>query len=234
MMRNVNRGNVVFASLLAVAGVAFVARLAASSPAAAVEIPAPAHDERIANAKTETAVFAGGCFWGIQAVFQHMKGVVSATSGYAGGTVSNPSYEHVSSGATGHAESVRVVFDPSQVTYGQLLQVFFSVAHDPTELNRQGPDVGTQYRSALFYMNESQKTTAEAYIAQLEKAHAFPQPIVTQVAALKGFYPAEAYHQNYAELHPNDPYIVFNDAPKVANLKKRFPELYTEKLAAHE
>ena len=233
MMRNVNRGNVVFASLLAVAGVAFVARLAASSPAA-VEIPAPAHDERIANAKTETAVFAGGCFWGIQAVFQHMKGVVSATSGYAGGTVNNPSYEHVSSGATGHAESVRVVFDPSQVTYGQLLQVFFSVAHDPTELNRQGPDVGTQYRSALFYMNESQKTTAEAYIAQLEKAHAFPQPIVTQVAALKGFYPAEAYHQNYAELHPNDPYIVFNDAPKVANLKKRFPALYSEKLAAHE
>lgn len=234
MMRKVNRGNVVFASLLAVAGVAFVGRLAASSQAAAVDLPAPAHDERIASAKTETAVFAGGCFWGIQAVFQHMKGVVSATSGYAGGTVSNPSYEHVSSGATGHAESVRVVFDPSQVTYGQLLQVFFSVAHDPTELNRQGPDVGTQYRSALFYMNESQKTTAEAYIAQLEKAHAFPQPIVTQVAALKNFYPAEAYHQNYAELHPNDPYIVFNDAPKVANLKKRFPELYTEKLAAHE
>lgn len=234
MMRNVNRGNVVFASLLAVAGVAFVGRLAASPQAASGDLPAPAHDERVANAKTETAVFAGGCFWGIQAVFQHMKGVVSATSGYAGGTVSNPSYEHVSSGTTGHAESVRVVFDPSQVTYGQLLQVFFSVAHDPTELNRQGPDVGTQYRSALFYMNESQKATAEAYIAQLEKAHAFSQPIVTQVAELKSFYPAEAYHQNYAELHPNEPYIMFNDAPKVANLKKRFPELYSEKLAAHE
>ena len=227
MMRNVNRGNVVFASLLAVAGVAFVDRLAASSPAA-VEIPAPAHDERIANAKTETAVFAGGCFWGIQAVFQHMKGVVSATSGYAGGTVSNPSYEHVSSGATGHAESVRVVFDPSQVTYGQLLQVFFSVAHDPTELNRQGPDVGPQYRSAVFYTTEAQRQIVQAYIAQLTKAKAFPAPIVTQVAPLKAFYEAEGYHQNYYNLHPNQPYIVINDRPKVEALKTQFAQIWRD------
>src|SRR5512141_1552828 len=225
MMRNVNRGNVVFASLLAVAGVAFVARLAASSPAAAVDLPAPAHDERI-NAKTESAVFAGGCFWGIQAVFQHMKGVVSATSGYAGGTVSNPSYEHVSSGATGHAESVRVVFDPSQVTYGQLLQVFFSVAHDPTELNYQGPDHGPQYRSVIWYTSEAQRRTAEAYIAQLTKARTFSKPIVTQVAPLRGFYLAEAYHQDYATRHPDAPYIVYNDAPKVERLKKDLPALY--------
>lgn len=234
MRRNVNRGNVVFGSLLVVAGLAFVGRLAASTRAEAVDLPAPLHEATAANARTETAVFAGGCFWGIQAVFQHVKGVVSATSGYAGGSVSKPSYEDVSSGQTGHAESVRVVFDPAVVSYGQLLRVFFSVAHDPTELNRQGPDVGTQYRSALFYMSEEQKTTAEAYIAQLEKAHAFPNPIVTQVAPLKSFYAAEAYHQNYAELHPMEPYIVFNDAPKVANLKKRFADLYTEKLAAHE
>jgi peptide-methionine (S)-S-oxide reductase len=234
MSGNMNRGKMMFGSLFAVAGLAFVGRLAASTGGAAADLPAPAHDERVASAKTETAVFAGGCFWGIQAVFQHMKGVVSATSGYAGGTVSTPSYERVSSGTTGHAESVRVVFDPSVVTYGQLLQVFFSVAHDPTELNRQGPDVGTQYRSALFYASEEQKKTAEAYIAQLEKARVFSQPIVTQVAPLKSFYPAEAYHQNYAELHPMEPYIMFNDAPKVANLKKRFPELYSDKLAAHE
>lgn len=185
------------------------------------------------HAKTETAVFAGGCFWGIQAVFQHIKGVVSATSGYAGGTVSHPSYEQVSSGTTGHAESVRVVFDPDQVAYGTLLRVFFSVAHDPTELNRQGPDVGTQYRSEIFYTTPDQRDMAEAYVAQLRMSHLYHNPIVTKIEALNAFYPAEAYHQDYAELHPDDIYIRINDAPKVENLKKVFPELYTDKLAAH-
>jgi peptide-methionine (S)-S-oxide reductase len=186
------------------------------------------------RAATETIVFAGGCFWGVQSVFQHTKGVVSATSGYAGGVVAKPSYEDVSSGQTGHAESVRVVFDPAQISYGQLLKIFFSVAHDPTTLNRQGPDVGTQYRSALFFMSDEQKKVAEAYIDQLTKAHTFAKPIVTQVAAFKEFFQAEAYHQNYAEEHPDQPYIVYNDAPKVANLKKQFPDFYTDKLAAHD
>jgi len=233
MMRKMSRGNAVCSGLVVVAGLVFAQRLTAATRGP-VSLPAPARDELVVNAKTETAVFAGGCFWGIQSVFQHIKGVVSATSGFAGGTVDHPSYEDVSSGTTGHAESVRVVFDPSQITYGQLLHVFFSVAHDPTQLNRQGPDVGPQYRSALFYMSDEQKKTAEAYIEQLTKTHAFSKPIVTQVAPLKGFYIAEAYHQNYAELHPDDPYIRFNDAPKVSNLKKEFPDLYSSKLAAHE
>jgi len=216
-----------------VAGLMFTQRVAGASRA--VTLPAPAVDVRTPSpAATETAVFAGGCFWGIQSVFQHVKGVVTATSGYSGGTVAKPGYEEVSTGGTGHAESVRVVFDPSQVSYAQLLEVFFSVAHDPTELNRQGPDVGTQYRSALFYQSPEQKKTAEAYIDQLNKAHVFHAPIVTQVAAFKDFYIAEAYHQNYAETHPRDPYIVINDAPKVVNLKKQFPTLYSEKLAGHE
>lgn len=193
-------------------------------------VPSAALDEAKAAAPSkETAVLAGGCFWGIQAVFQHVKGVISATSGYAGGSVKNPDYETVSTGRTGHAESVQIVYDPSQVTYGELLRVFFSVAHDPTELNRQGPDEGTQYRSAIFYTNDVQKHVAEAYIAQLEQAHVFKHKIATQVTELKGFYPAEAYHQNYAALHPTDTYIMFNDAPKVANLKKEFPEMYTGK-----
>ena len=192
-------------------------------------VPAPAVDEVKATAKgKQTAVVAGGCFWGIQAVFQHVKGVKSATSGYSGGTVAHPDYETVSSGRTGHAESVEIVYDPSQVTYGELLRVFFSVALDPTELNRQGPDEGTQYRSIVFYGNEEQKKIAEAYIAQLDQAKVFPRAIVTQVVALQKFYPAEGYHQNYATLHPNDPYIFYNDAPKVANLKKEFPELYNK------
>src|ERR1700691_5765299 len=195
-----------------------------------VAVPGPACDEAKAAAKgKETAVVAGGCFWGIQAVFQHVKGVRSATSGYSGGTVKNPDYETVSSGATGHAESVQIVYDPSQITYGQLLRVFFSVAHNPTELNRQGPDSGTQYRSVIFYGNDEQKRIAEAYIAQLDKARAFPRPIVTQVVPLKAFYPAEAYHQDYAANHPNNPYIVYNDAPKVTHLHQEFPELYTGK-----
>jgi peptide-methionine (S)-S-oxide reductase len=193
-------------------------------------VPAPVVDEAKAAAPAkETAVVAGGCFWGIQAVFQHVKGVVSATSGYSGGKLKNPDYETVSSGTTGHAESVQIVYDPAQVTYGELLRVFFSVAHDPTELNRQGPDEGTQYRSVIFYGNEEQKKIAEAYIAQLEAAKVYRHKIVTQVVALQAFYPAEKYHQNYAEIHPNDTYIMFNDAPKVANLRREFPEIYTGK-----
>jgi peptide-methionine (S)-S-oxide reductase len=193
-------------------------------------VPAPAVDEAKATvAGKRTVVVAGGCFWGIQAVFQHVKGVITATSGYSGGTVKNPDYEMVSSGTTGHAESVEIVYDPSQVTYGELLRVFFSVALDPTELNRQGPDSGTQYRSAIFYGNDEQKRIAEAYIAQLEHAKVYKHKIVTQVVALQAFYPAEGYHQNYAALHPNQPYIVYNDAPKVANLRKEFPEMYTGK-----
>jgi peptide-methionine (S)-S-oxide reductase len=194
---------------------------------ASAAVPAPVVDEAKATAKgKETAVVAGGCFWGIQAVFQHVKGVKSATSGYSGGAVEHPDYDMVSSGRTGHAESVEIVYDPSQVTYGELLRVFFSVALNPTELNRQGPDEGTQYRSVVFYGNDEQKKVAEAYIAQLDQAKVFPRAIVTQVVALQKFYPAEGYHQNYAEQHPNDPYISYNDAPKVANLKKEFPELY--------
>jgi peptide-methionine (S)-S-oxide reductase len=195
----------------------------------AAAIPPPALDApRTASASQQTAVVAGGCFWGIQAVFQHVKGVISATSGYSGGSAKNAEYEVVSTGETGHAESVQIVYDPSQITYGQLLRIFFSVAHDPTELNRQGPDTGTQYRSVIFYINDEQKRVAEAYIAQLDGAKAFPQHIVTQVVPIKAFYPAEAYHQNYAAAHPNNPYIVFNDAPKVAHLRQEFPDLYSE------
>ncbi|MFZ1005945.1 MAG: peptide-methionine (S)-S-oxide reductase MsrA [Candidatus Sulfotelmatobacter sp.] len=197
---------------------------------ATVALPAPVVDEAKAGGHTkETAVVAGGCFWGIQAVFQHVKGVISATSGYSGGSVKNPDYRTVSMGTTGHAESVQIVYDPSQVTYGELLRVFFSVAHDPTELNRQGPDEGTQYRSVIFYGNDQQKKIAEAYITQLEQAGAYRHKIVTQVVGLQAFYPAEGYHQNYATIHPNDPYIMFNDAPKVANLRKEFPELWNAK-----
>lgn len=178
---------------------------------------------------TQSMVVAGGCFWGIQAVFQHVKGVTNATSGYAGGEAKTAEYELVSMGNTGHAESVKVTYDPSQVTYGELLRVFFSVAHDPTQLNRQGPDDGTQYRSVIFYGSDEQKKIAEAYVAQLDAARIYPRKIVTQVVPMRGFYPAEAYHQNYAANNPNSPYIMFNDAPKVANLKKEFPELYTAK-----
>jgi peptide-methionine (S)-S-oxide reductase len=193
-------------------------------------MPAPSVDEtRYTAPGKEMAVVAGGCFWGIQAVFQHIKGVISATSGYAGGGVKNPDYETVSSGRTGHAESVEIVYDPSKVTYGELLRVFFSVALDPTELNRQGPDEGTQYRSVLFYRTDEQKHIAQSYIAQLNADKVFSGPIVTQVVQYQAFYPAEEYHQNYATLHPHDPYIEFNDAPKVDNLKKEFPDLYSGK-----
>jgi peptide-methionine (S)-S-oxide reductase len=195
--------------------------------AASVTLPAPATDEPAAAPKsTRTAVVAGGCFWGVQAVFQHVKGVVSATSGYSGGSAASAHYEIVSSGTTEHAESVKITYDPSQITYGQLLRVFLQVGHDPTELNRQGPDTGTQYRSVIFYADAEQQRVAEAYLAQLQQANAFARPIVTRVTPLKAFYPAEDYHQDYARRHPHDLYIVYNDAPKVENLKREFPELY--------
>jgi peptide-methionine (S)-S-oxide reductase len=194
--------------------------------ASAVAVPNPKIDAQLATSKGEqTAVFAGGCFWGVEAVFDRVKGVVKAESGYAGGEGDTAQYETVSSGDTGHAESVRVVYDPSQITYGQLLKVFFAVAHDPTELNRQGPDVGTQYRSAIFYTTDEQKRIAETYIQQLDQAKVFGEKIVTQVAPLKRFYEAEGYHQNYLVNHPNEPYIVYNDMPKLENLKKLLPEL---------
>jgi peptide-methionine (S)-S-oxide reductase len=193
----------------------------------AVTLPSPAVDlPRAAKSGKSTVVFAGGCFWGVQAVFQHVKGVVDATSGYAGGAADTAKYPLVSTGETGHAESVRVTFDPSQVTFGQLLKVFFSVAHDPTELNHQGADEGTQYRSVVFFTTPDEKRVTEAYVAQLDRAKAFPDRIVTQVVPLPAFYPAEAYHQNYATLHPDEPYIMFNDAPKVTHLHQLFPDLY--------
>jgi peptide-methionine (S)-S-oxide reductase len=194
---------------------------------AAVALPPPAVDvPRAADPGRQTVVLAGGCFWGVEAVFRHVKGVTEATSGYAGGSAETAHYELVSDGDTGHAESVRVTFDPAQVTLGQLLQVFFSVAHDPTEVNRQGPDTGTQYRSAIFVSGAAQRRVADAYIAQLDRAKAFPRRIATEVAPLAAFYPAEAYHQNYAALHPGNPYIAINDAPKVAHLRELFPALY--------
>ena len=181
-----------------------------------------------AHAAPDTAVFAGGCFWGVEAVFEHVRGVLRVTAGYAGGSVKSPSYEEVSDGTTGHAESVQVIYDPSQVSYGTLMRIFFSVAHDPTQLNRQGPDVGTQYRSAIFYDSDAQRREAAAYVAQLSESKYFKRPIVTQIAALTTFYPAEDYHQDFAEKHPLHPYIVVNDRPKVVALKKQFPELYRE------
>ena len=194
---------------------------------AAVALPAPAVDmPRAAAPGRKTVVLSGGCFWGVEAVFRHVKGVIEATSGYAGGAAATARYDLVSDGDTGHAESVRVTFNPAEVSLGQLLQVFFSVAHDSTEVNRQGPDAGTQYRSAIFVSDAAQKRVVGAYIAQLDKAKVFPRPIATEVAPLAAFYPAEAYHQNYAAQHPANPYIVINDAPKVAHLRQLFPALY--------
>ncbi|HTZ75209.1 MAG TPA: peptide-methionine (S)-S-oxide reductase MsrA [Candidatus Aquilonibacter sp.] len=205
----------------------FLAVLVRQSAAGPVPLPRPAVDESSSAAKgRETAVFAGGCFWGIQDVFEHVKGVKNTTAGYAGGTIKNPSYEEAETGTTGYAESVEVTYDPSQVTYGQLLQVFFSVAMDPTELNRQGPDEGTQYRSALFFETPDQERIAKAYVGQLSELKAFSGPIVTQVVPFTGFHAAEDYHQDFATRNPDNPYIVINDLPKVANLKKEFPELY--------
>ncbi len=206
--------------------VALVPALATCAEKATV-VPSPALDEPASTGATsETAVLAGGCFWGVQAVFQHLKGVQQAVSGYAGGAKDTAQYETVSGGRTGHAESVQITFDPRQVSYGRILQVYFSVAHDPTELNRQGPDTGTQYRSNIFVMNENQRRVAQQYVAQLEQAHVFTHRIVTRIDSFTGFYPAEHYHQDFATLHPDHPYIAFNDAPKVEHLKRLFPDLY--------
>ena len=192
-------------------------------------IPAPTTDVPLAHAPAkQAAVFAGGCFWGIQSVFERVKGVLDTTAGYSGGSADTATYYQVGTEATGHAESVKVVYDPSQITYGQLLRIFFSVAHDPTQLNRQGPDVGTSYRSAIFYENDDQRRLAQAYINQLDGAHAFPKPIVTQVVPLKGFYDAESYHQDYALHNPTNPYILVCDRPKVEALKHQFPELFKD------
>ena len=204
------------------------AALGATSASAerAVEIPTPALDNPKAAGPPQTAVLAGGCFWGVQAVFQHLNGVQRALSGYAGGDRATAEYEVVSSGRTGHAEAVQVTFDPNIVSYGEILQVFFSVVHDPTQLNRQGPDTGTQYRSAIFYANEKQKEIATAYIAQLDQTGKFGKSIVTRVDPLRGFYAAEDYHQDFLVKHPTHPYIVFNDLPKVRNFERTLPRLY--------
>ena len=192
-----------------------------------IALPSPKLDAPLKAGKTQVAVFAGGCFWGIEAVFEHVKGVKGAVSGYSGGTAATADYDTVGTGNTGHAESVKVTYDPSKVSYGQLLKVYFSVAHDPTQLNRQAPDVGPQYRSEIFATDAQQQKIAKAYIAQLAAAKVFAKPIVTKVAPLKAFYPAEAYHQDYLRLHPDQPYIVYNDAPKLVHLKAMFPELYS-------
>ena len=221
------RRSLLGAALLAPLAAAALWTLPAVSGEEAVQTPAPLVDEAAhKGATSETAVLAGGCFWGVQGVFQHVKGVTQAVSGYAGGSKGSADYETVSSGRTGHAESVEVTFDPNVVSYGRILQIYFSVAHNPTELNRQGPDYGTQYRSALFVKDAEQRRVADAYIAQLDKAHVFKKPIVTKVTDFTGFYPAEPYHQNYATIHPDNPYIAFNDLPKIANLKTMFPAAY--------
>ena len=215
-------------ALLLIPFLGFAASLAqAEEPA--VAIPPPALDQAApAGGGLQTVVLAGGCFWGVQAVFQHTKGVTNAVSGYAGGQKETAHYEMVGTSRTGHAESVAVTFDPRQISYGKILQIYFSVAHNPTELNRQGPDTGTQYRSAIFYADDEQKRIAEAYIVQLDKAQLFSRPIVTKLEALSGFYPAEDYHQDFAVLHPSYPYIVFNDLPKVDNLKRLFADIYRD------
>jgi peptide-methionine (S)-S-oxide reductase len=223
----ISRFSLCAAAIGALAITAFVAAplLAAED---AVVIPAPVADVQ-APQGVQTVVLAGGCFWGVQGVFQHTAGVVNAVSGYAGGNKSTADYSMVSTGTTGHAESVQIKYDPKQISYGKILQIFFSVAHDPTQLNRQGPDSGTQYRSAIFTTSDEQKKVADAYIAQLNAAKVYKKPIVTKVGTLEGFFPAEAYHQDYLTLHPNQPYIAYNDIPKVENLKKIFAQNYIEK-----
>ena len=214
----------------AVGALAITALAVAPSRAAedAVIVPAPSVDVRASDG-LQTVVVAGGCFWGVQGVFQHTAGVVNAVAGYAGGSKATASYNVVSTGTTGHAESVQIKYDPRKISYGKILQIFFSVVHDPTQLNRQGPDSGTQYRSAIFTTSEEQKKVADAYIAQLNAAKVYNKPIVTKVGPLQGFYPAETYHQDYLTLHPNHPYIAINDIPKVENLKKVFAQNYVEK-----
>jgi peptide-methionine (S)-S-oxide reductase len=202
----------------------------ASAAEPAVSLPPPAQDAKTASgAGLQTVVLAGGCFWGVQGVFEHTKGVVQAVSGYSGGTKETAHYEIVGTERTGHAESVQITYDPKQISYGRILQIYFSVAHNPTELNYQGPDSGPSYRSAIFYANAEQKEIAAAYIAQLDKAHVFAEPIVTKLESFTGFYPAENYHQDFLVLHPTYPYIVFNDLPKVENLKRLFPDYYRAK-----
>jgi peptide-methionine (S)-S-oxide reductase len=221
-LRRISRSFALLLSLGVLANTPAYGESASRIPGAAVDTPLLAVDS------FQTAVLAGGCFWGVQAVFQHVKGVSKAVSGYAGGSKATAVYDRVSSGRTGHAEAVQITFDPRQISYGKVLQVFFSVAHDPTELNRQGPDVGTQYRSAIFYQDDTQLRVAESYVAQLDKTGTFKRPIVTKLDALSAFYPAEDYHQDYATRHPNQPYIVLNDRPKVENLKRLFPDIYRE------
>lgn len=226
MISSFKRGSVfpalLLVGLLSAAG--FVATRSTAEEARAV--PPPAVDEQAGGKTSEVAVIAGGCFWGVQGVFQHVEGVKNAVSGYAGGDKATAHYDMTSTGTTGHAESVQITYDPRKITYGRILQVYFSVAHDPTELNRQGPDEGTQYRSAIFPSNDEQARVAKAYIAQLDSAHVFPAPIVTTIEPGKTFYRAEAYHQDFLERNLNYPYIVFNDLPKIANLKRLFPALY--------
>jgi peptide-methionine (S)-S-oxide reductase len=223
MYRNLCLAAVIFLVVVTTAG-------CGAASATVTAIPDPVLDSPLAKSKGEqTAVLAGGCFWGVEAVFEHVKGVTDVKSGYSGGSLATAHYEKVGTGETGHAESVRITYDPSQVSYGQLLKVFFWVAHDPTELNRQGPDTGTQYRSAIFYANEEQRRIAQAYIEQLNRAKVFARPIATQVAALQSFNEAEAYHQDYLVNHPNEPYIVINDLPKVENLRRQIPGLYKAK-----
>ena len=210
----------------------FIVLAPSSAPSAADDaqvIPAPAVDERATPSTSEVAVLAGGCFWGVQGVFQHTAGVVNAVSGYSGGNKDTADYNLVSTGRTGHAEAVEIKYDPKKISYGKILQIFFSVVHDPTQLNRQGPDTGTQYRSAIFYGNDEQKKVAEAYVAQLNAAKVYKKPIVTKIDKLDAFYAAEDYHQDYLTLHPNQPYIAFNDIPKVEALKKIFADNYTAK-----
>jgi len=205
-----------------------------AAPAPKTPIPrAKVHFSLASNPGKHTAVFAGGCFWGTQAVFERVKGVIKTTAGYAGGSAATATYDQVTTEKTGHAESVEVVYDPSKITYGQLLRIFFSVAHDPTQLNRQGPDVGTSYRSAIFYINDDQKRIADAYIAQLDGAKVFPGRIVTEVSSLKGFYRAEDYHQDYALHNPDNPYIQVCDRPKIESLKQQFPELFVDYEGPH-
>ena len=224
-LRSVRRS--VLPALLAVIGVTWqLASCAAETP---VNVPAPAMDNPKQQGAFQTAVLSGGCFWGVQGVYEHVKGVEKVVSGYAGGDRSTAQYEAVSRGTTGHAESVQITFDPAKVSYGELLQIFFSVVHDPTQLNRQGPDTGTQYRSAIVYSDDTQKTIAAAYIAQLSKAGVFRQPIVTRVDHLRGFYPAESYHQDYLVHNPSNPYIAYNDLPKIENLKRVFPNYYSDR-----
>ena len=215
--------SILISSLLLLSATSLACNKASAS---VMTIPDPALDETLRNTSAkQTVVLAGGCFWGVEAVFEHVKGVTDVRSGFAGGKGS-VSYEEVSTGNTGYAESVEITYDPSKITYGKLLKVFFAVAHDPTEVNRQGPDTGTQYRSAIFYANDEQKRIAQAYIDQLNKAKVFPRVLATQLSALDTFREAEAYHQNYLANHPDDAYIVYNDLPKLESLRKEFPELY--------